>query len=332
MAIMRSRRIAWSAGRIAACVVTVACLLPSIPSVPRARTMTTVAATACTIFPADNVWHKNIATLPLSVRSAKFVRSVGATRPLHPDFGSGTIDGAPFGMPITAVTHSAAAVHIKIGYADESSRGPYRIPATARVEGGNNSTGDRHVIVWDKAACVAYELWNATRHSDGSWTAGSGAIFNLRSNALRTSGWTSADAAGLPIIAGLVRYDEVAAGRINHAIRMTVPRTDRSFIWPARHFAASRRDLSLPPMGLRFRLKKSVDITKMPQQARVVAQALKSYGAIVADNGSSWFISGTQDPRWDNDQLNALKALKGSDFVAVSERSLQVSANSARAR
>lgn len=321
--------------RIAVYAAAVACLLATVPATGAERLPTTTRAAAtrtCTIFPRDNVWHAGVASLPVNKRSATYVRSIGSTRPLHPDFGSGNIDGAPFGMPITTVTRSAAPVRITFDYADESNRGPYRIPATSLVEGGRQSTGDRHVIVLDKAACMAYELFDATRHANGSWTAGSGAIFNLRADRLRPLGWTSADAAGLPIIAGLVRYDEVAAGRIDHAIRMTVPRTDRSFLWPARHYAAPGRNLALPPMGLRFRLKKSVDISKMPRQARVVAQALKTYGAIVADNGSAWFISGTQDRRWDNNQLNALKQLRGSDFEAVDESRLQLSRDSARAR
>lgn len=323
--------------RGAVCAIPVACLLllPTVPSdrADHARSSTNVAAiTPCTIFPKDNVWHASVAGLPVNRHSATYVRSIGSSKPLHPDFGSGLIDGAPFGMAVTAVSRSAAPVHISFGYASESDRGPYRIPSNARIENGSRSTGDRHVIVWDQASCTAYELWNATRHASGSWTAGSGAIFNLRSDKLRPAGWTSADAAGLPILAGLVRYHEVAGGRIDHAIRMTVPRTDRSFIWPARHYAAPSRNLLLPPMGLRFRLRKSVDISKMPRQARIIAQALRTYGAIVADNGSSWFISGTQDPRWDNDQLNALKKLKGSDFVAVDESALELSSGSAKVR
>ncbi len=287
---------------------------------------------SCTILPADNVWHSPIASLPTDPRSASYLASVGAAKPLHPDFGSGLLDGQPFGIPITIVTTSAAPVRISFDYADESDPGPYRIPATALIENGPQSTGDRHVIEWDLASCTGYELWNATRHSDGSWTAGSGAIFNLRSDALRPSGWTSADAAGLPIIAGLVRYDEVAAGRIDHAIRMTVPATDRAFRWPARHQASNQTNPALPPMGARFRLKSSVDISRLPPQARVIAQALKTYGALVADNGSAWYLSGTEDARWDNEQLDALKALKGSDFEAIDESSLQISPDSGQAR
>ncbi len=314
----------------------VACLLAVTVTGPaganRAGALATAAASACTILPRDDVWHSPVTTLPVNRRSAGYVRSIGTGLHLHPDFGSGLIDGAPFGMPITVASHSAAAVRIRFQYTSESNRGPYRIPATALVEGGARSTGDRHVIVWDTATCTAYELWDAHRQRDGSWVAGSGAIFNLRSDALRPAGWTSADAAGLPIIAGLVRYSEVASGRIDHAIRITVPRTDLAYLWPARHFAARGHNALLPPMGLRLRLKASVSIAGLPPQARVIALALKTYGAIVADNGSAWFISGTQDARWNNDQLNALKRFTGSNFEAVDESHLQVAANSGRAR
>ena len=297
---------------------------------------TVFAATAttspCTIFPADNVWHAPATHLPVDGHSAAYVRSIGLSAHLHPDFGSGLIDGEPFGFPVTGPTTSAAAVRISFTYADESDRGPYRIPPTAAIENGPQSTGDRHVLVWDHSTCTSYELWNATRHSDGSWTAGSGAIFNLRSDALRPAGWTSADAAGLSILAGLVTYGQVASGRINHAIRITVPRTDARYLWPARHEASYTHSSLLPPMGQRLRLKASIDISHLPYQARVIAQALKTYGAIVADNGSAWYISGTQDQRWNNTQLDALKAFTGADFEAVSQTPLEIYPNSGRAR
>jgi hypothetical protein len=188
------------------------------------------------------------------------------------------------------------------------------------------------VILLDPAGCKVYELYAARRAGDGSWRAGSGAIFDLRSNALRRSGWTSADAAGLSILAGLVRYEEVAAGRVDHAIRFTAPRTRDSFIWPARHAASDASDAALPPMGARFRLKAGVDTSRFPAPARVIAEALKRYGAILADNGSSWFFSGSEDSRWNNDALNALKTLKGSDFEAVDAGRLMADPNSARCR
>ncbi len=331
---MRFRRSSATAGAVLALagVPAVSGTGTSAVPAPGNAALRPAALTTCTVLPPDNVWHVPVAALPASPRSGTYVYSIGATRPLHPDFGSGLIDGAPFGIPVTVVDTTPAAVRVTFDYADESDRGPYRIPRSALVEGGNASTGDRHVIVWDRAACRAYELYDAHRLADGSWHAGSGAIFDLRSDALRPAGWTSADAAGLSILAGLVRYDEVAAGRVDHAIRMTVPRTDRSYLWPARHFAAPRRNPALPPMGLRLRLRSTVDISWMPPQARVIAQALKTYGAIVADNGSAWFISGTQDRRWNNGQLDALKRLRGSDFVVVDESRLQVAADSGRAR
>lgn len=317
-----------AAGLLAVSLVVVSDIPARGPSSgPRAE-----AATPCTLFPGDNVWHAPVSRLPVNRRSATYVRSIGASSHLHPDFGSGLIDGRPFGIPITMVTRSAPAVRIRFYYASESDRGPYRIPANALIENGPRSTGDRHVLVWDRAACVAYELYDARRLRNGTWTAGSGAVWNLRSDALRPAGWTSADAAGLPMTVGLVRYDEVARGRIDHAIRMTVPRTDRFYIWPARHYAAPARNAALPPMGLRLRLKASVNIANLPYQARVVAQALKTYGAIVADNGAAWFIGGTQDSRWSNTQLDALKRFTGRDFEAVDESRLQLGPNSARAR
>ena len=314
------------------CLGAVAAAGPASASASARAASAVTTSAACTIFPSDNIWHSPVNTVPLHRLSATYVRSIGPASHLHPDFGSGLIGGAPFGMPITTVTTSAAAVRIKFQYASESSVGPYRIPATALVEGGPRSTGDRHVIVWDTATCTAYELYAAHRLADGSWTAGSGAVYNLRFDGLRPAGWTSADAAGLPIIAGLVRYSEVANGRIDHAIRMTVPRTDLAYLWPARHYAAYGHNAALPPMGLRLRLKSSVSLAGLPPQARVIAQALKTYGAIVADNGSAWYIGGTQDPRWSNDQLNALKRFTGSNFEAIDESSLRMWTNSGRAR
>lgn len=291
-----------------------------------------VAQAGCTIFPADNVWHADVSRLPVHRDSAAWVNSIGAAAHAHPDFGAGLIDGAPFGIPVTTVGAGQATVKVTFDYADESDKGPYPVPRNARVEGGANADGDRHVIVHDTAACKAYELYDAHPNADGSWKAGSGAVFDLRRNDLRTAGWTSADAAGLSILAGLPRADEVAGGRIDHAIRFTAPRTKKAYIWPARHAASSSTDAALPPMGARFRLKASVDISKFPPQARVVAQALKQYGAILSDNGSPWFFSGTQDDRWNNSQLNALKGLTGKDFEAVDGSLLMVDANSARCR
>jgi hypothetical protein len=303
------------------------------PSGPSGAASSGAAAQgACTIFPADNVWHADVSKLPVHRDSAAWVASIGSSAHAHPDFGAGLIDGAPFGIPITTVGAGQATVKVTFDYADESDKGPYPVPRNARVEGGPNADGDRHVIVHDTAACKAYELYDAHPNSDGSWKAGSGAVFDLRRNDLRKAGWTSADAAGLSILAGLPRAEEVAASRIDHAIRFTAPRTKKAYVWPARHAASAATDAALPPMGARFRLKASVDISKFPPQARVVAQALKQYGAILSDNGSPWFFSGTQDDRWKNDQLNALKGLSGQDFEAVDGSLLMVDANSARCR
>ena len=283
--------------------------------------------------PANSVWRADISKLPVHSRSAAYVAGMGPDRAMHPDFGSGTLeDGHPFGIPITAVPAGTAGVKGHFTYDDESDAGPYAIPRNARIEGGSDADGDRHVIALDSRRCRVYELFNATPRADGGWDADSGAIFDLGSNRMRPLGYTSADAAGLSIYAGLVRYDEVAAGRINHALRMTVQRTQRAYVWPASHYASSNTDPNLPPMGLRFRLKANVDISKLPPQARVIAQALKTYGAIVADNGSNWFFTGTQDNRWNNDQLRALKTLRGSDFEAVDESSLMKSRNSYEVR
>ena len=210
------------------------------------------------------------------------------------------------------VARDAKRASVRFEYADESDRGPYPIPASPKIEGGS----DRHILMVQRGTCRLFELFAAAR-SDGSWRAGSGAIFNLRSNKLRPRGWTSADAAGLPILPGLARHDEVARGEIPHALRFTVSRTRRAFVFPARHFASSLTDPDLPAMGQRLRLKRSVDISRFPRQARVVATALQRYGMLVADNGSDWYLSGAPDPRWDNDDLRALKHLQGSDFEVV---------------
>ena len=203
-------------------------------------------------------------------------------------------------------------------YADESDRGPYPIPANVRIEGG----ADRHALIVDRDRCRLYELY-ALEQRGGRWHAGSGAIWNLRSNELRPAGWTSADAAGLPILPGLARYDEVARGHIDHALRFTVERTRRAYVYPARHFASDETDPSLPPMGLRFRLKASYPIAGFPRQARIVLTALKRYGMIVADNGSSWYVTGAPDPRWSNDDLHTLRRVPGSAFEVVDTRSLR---------
>jgi hypothetical protein len=305
---------------------------PTPSASPTASASPARSKARCTIFPADNVWHADVSRLPRHSRSAAWIGSIGATRNAHPDFGSGRIDGAPFGIPVTTVPASPPRTKVTFEYAEDSDRGPYPLPRNARIEGGANADGDRHVILYDPARCRAHELYDAYPKSDGSWRAGSGAVFDLRSNRLRPAGYTSADAAGLSILGGLIRYEEVAAGRIDHAIRITAPRTRDQYIWPARHNAGASDDPALPPMGARFRLKASVDVSRFPRQARIVAEALKRYGAILADNGSAWYLSGTEDSRWNNDALGALKDLQGSDFEAVDASRLMVSPNSGAVR
>jgi hypothetical protein len=278
-------------------------------------------APKCTIFPATNAWNERVDTLPVAANSAELIQSIGIGTGLHPDFGSGLYDGSPIGIPFDVVSKQTKRFRVKFGYADESDKGPYPIPKTVHIEGGRASTGDRHALLIDKDACKLYELYALYPKGTG-WAAGSGAIWNLRSNALRPAGWTSADAAGLPIFPGLARYDEVARGVINHALRFTAERTRRQYVYPARHYASSSDDPSLPPMGLRVRLKASVDISGFPRQARVVLQALKTYGMILADNGSNWYISGAPNPGWSNDALHSLGRITGSMFEVVDTSSL----------
>ena len=279
------------------------------------------SAPACPIFPADNAWNQRVDTAPVAANSAQLIASIGVSTGLHPDFGSGLWDGGPIGIPFDVVTKATPRSRVRFGYADESDRAKYPIPRTVHIEGGAQSDGDRHALLVDKSACKLYELYDL-RRSGSAWTAGSGAIFDLRSNKLRPAGWTSADAAGLPIFPGLARYDEVARGRIDHALRFTASRTRREYVYPARHYASSVDDPSLPPMGLRVRLKANVDISGFPRQARIVLQALRTYGMILADNGSSWYITGAPSPKWSNDDLHSLGRITGADFEVVDTSAL----------
>jgi len=288
-------------------------------------------APACPMFPADSFWHAGVSALPVDAKSSTYISSIGATTGMHADFGT-VWNGAPIGIPYTAVPGTQQKVPMSFDYADESDPGPYPFPSNAPIEGGSQSTGDRHVLVVDKDNCKLYETWDSHPNADGSWHAGSGAVFDMRSNALRPAGWTSADAAGLAILPGLVRYDEVASGVIDHAIRVTVNATDARYIWPARHKTGSTSQPSRPPMGLRLRLKSSVNISTYSPANQVILQALKTYGAIVADNGSSWYISGAPDSRWNDDDLHNLGAIKGTDWEAVDESSLMVDPNSGAAK
>jgi hypothetical protein len=284
----------------------------------------------CPVFPADNIWNTRIDALPVAADSQVYVNTIGATKGVHADFGAGLWDGGPIGIPYT--TTVGAPVAVTFDYDEESDPGPYPISPNAPIEGGPNSDGDRHILILDQSACMLYELYYAWPQTDGSWQAGSGAIFDLRSNALRPDTWTSADAAGLPILAGLVRYDEVAAGAINHALRFTAPQTRKATVWPARHYASSLTGAQYPPMGQRFRLRATFEISGFSKTNQIILAALKSYGMILADNGSSWYLSGVPDERWNNDDLRQLQTrVHGSDFEAVDTSSLMVDPGSGQA-
>jgi hypothetical protein len=321
------RRIALILGALALCAVPAVVLAHPLPGAP-----------ACEIFPPDNPWNQRVDQLPVATDSAALIASIGAGAPVHPDFGSGLYHGEPIGIPFAVVSQRTRRVPVSFEYASESDGHLYPLPPRVPIEGGPRSTGDRHVIVVDRDSCRDYELYaahplagsscqprarqpasldRAAHESTSCWHAGSGAIFNLRSDHLRPAGWTSADAAGLPILPGLARYDEVARGVIDHALRFTAPCTAKAYIYPARHEASTCSGSSLPPMGLRVRLKAGVDITHLPYQARIVAQALKAYGMILADNGSPWYISGAPNANWNNDALHLLDTLTGRDFEVV---------------
>ncbi len=272
----------------------------------------------CPVFPTNNPWNQRVDKLPVASNSTAIVDSIGADTGLHPDFGSGLWDGAPIGIPITVVRAGVPKARVSFDYADESDRGPYPIPPGVKVEGGS----DRHALIVDSSTCTLYELYALQRTGSG-WHAGSGAIWSLRSNKLRPAGWTSADAAGLPILPGLVRWSDVASGHIDHALRFTVERTRNAYVYPARHFASDLTDPNLPPMGLRLRLRADYPIAGFPRQARIVLQALKTYGMIVADNGSSWYISGEPNAHWSNDDLHTLGRVPGSAFQVVDTSSLR---------
>jgi hypothetical protein len=279
-------------------------------------------APRCPVFPKTNVWNKRVDRLPVAANSAAIIQSIGADRGLKADFGSGLWEGAPIGIPITVVGRRQPKTRVSFEYADESDRVAYPIPRNVAIEGGRHSDGDRHALIVDRDSCKLYELF--ALHPQGrGWRAGSGAVWSLRSNRLRPAGWTSADAAGLPILPGLARYDEVRRGVIGHALRFTVRRTRRAYVYPARHFASSSNDPNLPPMGLRVRLKSSLDVSRFPRQSRIVLTALKRYGMMVSDNGSDWFITGAPSRGWRNDDLRSLARVKGSDFEVVDTSTLR---------
>jgi hypothetical protein len=290
--------------------------------------------TACPAFPADNVWNTPIRGLPVNPRSAAWLAHMAAAATvLHPDYGPA--GGAyPYGIPWQVTPRRAKFVRIHFQYASQSDRGPYPFSGRTPIEGGPGATGDRHALMVDPATCVLYELYDAQYHSGSQSTAGSGAIWNLRSDRLRPAGWTSADAAGLPILPGLVNYDEVMAGRIDHAIRFTAQTTSTRYLWPARHEAGSTSSPADPPMGARFRLKAGFSLPKSrcAGPCQTVITAMKTYGLILADNGSNWYFGGTADRRWTYTTVDQLKVIPAAAFEAIDESCLIVHPDSGQAR
>ncbi len=279
-------------------------------------------------FPASSLWNQDISSAPVDPNSAAIVSLIGSGTPVHPDFGSGLYDGSYMGIPYIVVDSSQAPVSINFtAYGDESDPGPMPIPANAPIEGYPNPSGDEHVLVLDNNQCWLYELYQGAPNANGSWNAGSAAVWDLLANEQRPYTWTSADAAGLPIFPGLLRYDEVAAGSINHAIRFTLQHSRAAFTAPASHWAANSSDPNAAPMGMRMRLKSSVDISGFSQTNQVILTALKKYGIIMADNGSSMYLTGTPDDRWNNDDLHTLGTLTASDFEVVQMNPVYTAAN-----
>ncbi len=281
----------------------------------------------CPLFLADNVWNVPIDKLPLDPRSKDYVANIGANLPLHPDFGADPNSGIPYNI----IDASVKCVKVSFDYED-SDMGNYPIPPNPIIEGGPKAPADtdRHILLVDKDRCMLAELYATHRLSDSAWKAGSGIKMDLASNALREEGKTSADAAGLPILPGLVRYDEVTAGEIRHALRFTAPKTQQAYIWPARHHASTITNPKFPPMGVRFRLRADFDISGFSKTNQVILTALKHYGMFLADNGGAWFVSGAPDPHWSDDDLHDLTKVEGSDFEAVDESNWPFVADSAR--
>lgn len=286
----------------------------------------------CPVFPEDHIWNARVDSLPVHSLSKDYVRSIGESAPLHPDFGAGRYKGALAGIPYSVAAKGQAKVKVALQSRD-SDFYSYPLSSSTPIEGdGGPPNGDRHALVIDPEKCQLYELYAAERGKDGSWAAESAAIFDLRGYKLRPSGLTSADAAGLPIFPGLARQDEVAAGEIRHALRFTARRTQRTFVWPGRHFASRFSDKELPPMGQRFRLRADYPVDGFPPQARVILQALKTYGMMLADNGGPWYLSGAPSENWDNAQIEVLKRVRGSDFEAVDVSSLMEHSDSGKVR
>jgi hypothetical protein len=304
----------------------------ALAATPASATAHRLPGTLCTAFPGNNYWHADVSRLPVDRRSATWLAHMSTSRKLHPDFGpSYGAQPVPYGIPVTYVKSSHAKVTVSFTYSSESDHVGYPLGSDTQIEGGSNATGDRHAVIVDASTCRLYELWNV-RHTSRGWTAGSGATWLLTSNALRRAGWTSADAAGLAILPGLLRYDEVRSGMVDHAIRFTTSATSRSYIWPARHQAGSTTSTAYPPMGARFRLKASFHITSYRADTQTVLKAMKTYGLVLADNGSPWYFQGTDDTHWPSALLDQLKSIPASAFEAVNTTSLEISANSAQAR
>jgi hypothetical protein len=293
-----------------------ACLLAL--GAPSAEALRVPGAPRCSVFPKSNPWNRRVDRLPVARNSAAIIASIGVSTGLHADFGSGLWEGSRIGIPFDVVTHKTLRTRVGFEYSDESDHVRYPIPKRVHIEGGS----DHHALLLDRDACRLYELGGLEKRGN-RWHAWAGATWSLRSNRVRPAGWTSADAAGLPIFPGLARYDEVRRGVIDHALRFTVERTRRSYLYPARHFASSPTDPNLPPMGLRVRLKASFDVRPFPRQARIVLVALKRYGMMVADNGADWYITGAPNRGWSNDQLHTLGRVKGSDFEVVDTSKLR---------
>ena len=286
----------------------------------------------CPMFPADHILNTRVDSLPVDPHSDAYIESIGADTSLHPDFGAGEWEGGPIGIPYNIVESKVEPASISFEYSDESDEGPYTIPPDPQMEGAPDSDGDRHILIVDSANCVLQEIFAAQPQSDGSWEAGSGAVWDLTGYVLRPEEWTSADAAGLPILPLLVRYDEVAAGEIRHAIRFTAEDTQEAYVWPARHHASDITDTDVPPMGQRFRLKADFDISSYSHDVQVILRAMQQYGLVLADNGSNWYITGAPDPNWDNEDIHdTFDAIHGSDFEAVDVSSLMIDSDSGQA-